>query len=98
MALLSSFTLAPTAFLHLLDLDLRTVERRPDTPNALIDTRNRLAQLLVLLSAVIPQCLGLFPDTLVLQVLDADRPCGAVEVVCDDYGVLAWPRADRELD
>lgn len=98
MALLSSFTLAPPAFFHLLDLDLRTMERRPDTPNTLIDTRNRLTQLLVLLSAVVPQCLGLFPDTLVLQVLDTDRPCGAVEVVCDDYGVLAWPRADGEFD
>ena len=74
------------------------MERRPDTPDALVDTRHRLAQLLVLLAVAVPQHLGLLPHALVLQVLDADGPCGAVDVVCDDDGVLAWPGADGELN
>jgi hypothetical protein len=74
------------------------VERRPDTPNALVDTRHRLAQLLVLLAIAVPQHLGFLSHALVLQVLDADGPCGAVDVVCDDDGVLAWPGADGELN
>lgn len=81
-----------------LDLDPRAVERRPDTPNTLVDTGDGLAQLLVLLAVAIPQHLSLFPHALVLQVLDADGPCGAVDVVGDDDGVLARPRANGELD
>src|SRR5690242_8167857 len=93
-----------TPFLHpqcpitSLDLDLRAVERRPDTPNTLVDTGDGLAQLLVLLAVAIPQHLCLFPHPLVLQVLDADGPCGAVDVVGDDDGVLARARADGELN
>lgn len=79
-------------------LNLRTVERTPNAPHALIDTADRLAQLPVLLSVAVPQHLGLLPDALVLQVLDADAPCGAVDVVCDDDRVLARARADGELD
>lgn len=74
------------------------MERRPDTPNALIDTGDGLAQLPVLLAIAIAQHLGLFPDALVLQVLDADGASGAVDVVGDDDGVLAGPWADGELD
>lgn len=80
------------------DLNLRTVERRPDAPDALVDTGDGLAELLVLLAVGVAQHLGLLADALVLQVLDADGPCGAVDVVCDDDGVLARARADGELD
>lgn len=98
MALLSHSPLPTSTSNRPLDLDLRTVERRPDTPNTLIDTHDRLAQLLVLLSIRVPQHLSLFPDALILQVLHADGSRSAVDVVCDDYGVLARPRADGELD
>lgn len=74
------------------------MERRPDTPNALIDTRDRLPELLVLLAIAIPQHLSLLAHALVLQVLDANGPCGAVDVVCDDDRVLARAWADGELD
>jgi len=79
-------------------LDLRAMERTPNAPHALIDTADGLAQLPVLLSIAVPQHLSLLPDALVLQVLDADAPCGAVDVVCDDNRVLARARADGEFD
>lgn len=79
-------------------LNLRAMERTPNAPHALIDTAYRLAELPVLLSIAVPQHLGFLPDALVLQVLNADAPCGAVDVVCDDDWVLARARADGEFD
>ena len=79
-------------------LNLRAMERTPNAPHTLIDTANRLAQLPVLLPIAVPQHLGFLPHALVLQILDADAPCGAVDVVCDDDRVLARARADGEFD
>jgi hypothetical protein len=74
------------------------VERTPDTPNALVDGGDGLAELLVLLAVRVAQHLGLFADTLVLQVLDANGALGAVDVVSNDDGVLVGPGRDGKLD
>lgn len=70
------------------------MERIPNAPHALIHTSHRLARLPVLLTSAIPQYLRLLPHALVLQVLDAYIPRRAVDVVRDDDGVVARPRAD----
>lgn len=79
-------------------LHLRSVERVPNASHALVYTGHRLAQLLVLLARAISQYLCFFPHALVLQVLYADGPRSAVEVVCDNDGVLSWPSADGDFD
>jgi hypothetical protein len=82
-----------TSYLH-----LGSVEWIPNTPHALVDTRDRLAQLPVLLAGAVPQQFRLLSDALILQVLDAYRPLGAVGVMCDDDGVVPWARAHGDLD
>lgn len=79
-------------------LDLRPMERIPNAPHALIQTRHRLAQLPILLARTIPQYLCLLPHALILQILDAYRACGAVDVLGDYDGVFPWPWADGDLD
>jgi hypothetical protein len=79
-------------------LQLGAVERIPNAPHALVDTRHRVAQLLVLLARVVPQHFCLLADALDVQVSDADGALGAVDVVCDDDGVVPRARAHVDLD
>lgn len=79
-------------------LNLRPMERIPYAPHTLIDTRYWLPNLPVLLSTAIPQQLRLLPDTLILEILDAYRPLGAIDVVCYDDWVFAWPGRHRDFD
>lgn len=51
--------------MEILYLYLATVERIPDATYALVDTRDWLAELLVLLAIRVTQQLGLFTDALV---------------------------------
>jgi hypothetical protein len=74
------------------------VERIPNAPHALIDTRHRPAQLLVLLASMIPQHLRLLADALDVQISDTDGALGAVDVACDDDGVVLRARAHVDLD
>lgn len=74
------------------------MKRVPNTPHALIDTGHRLARLPILLARAIPQNLRLFPDAIDLQILHAYRSLRAVDVVCDDNGMLPWPRADGDFN
>lgn len=74
------------------------MERIPNTPHTLVQTRHRLAQLPVLLACTIPQYLRLFPHAFVLQVPHAYRALGAVDVFGDDDGVPPWPWADGDFD
>jgi hypothetical protein len=79
-------------------LHLSPMEWIPDAPHALVDTRDGLAQLPILLARAVPQQLGLLPHTLILQVPDAYRPLGAVGVMCGDDGVAPWARAHGDFD
>jgi hypothetical protein len=62
----SSFTVFTCLLpMEILYLYLATVERIPDATYALVDTRDWLAELLVLLAIRVTQQLGLFTDALV---------------------------------
>jgi hypothetical protein len=81
-----------------LDLQLGPMERIPDTPHVLVDTRDRLAQLLVLLARVVPQHLRLLADALDVQIPDTDGALGAVDVAGDDDGMVLRARAHVDLN
>lgn len=78
--------------IEILYLYLAAMERIPDTTHTLVDTRDWLAELLVLFAVRVTQQLGLFTHALVGKVLDAYIARGAVDVVGDDYGMMLWPR------
>lgn len=72
--------------------------RRPDTPDALVDTGNRLGGALGLLAAGLLEQSGFLGDLVGLQVAHADRLFFPVDVVASDDGVLAWSRRDVDFD
>lgn len=74
------------------------MERTPNTPNALVQTRNWLSHPLQLLSARIPQQICLLLDALASQVLDAYRSLLAVDEVGYDDGMPSWPWRDCDFD
>jgi len=75
------------------------MKRIPNAPHALVETRHRPAvQLPVLLTRRVPQQLCLFPNALNLHVFDAHGALSAVDVVCDDNGVLAGPWRDAAFN
>ena len=75
------------------------MERTPDTPHALIDTRDRLARYpLVLLWARVSQQLNLFSNPLWCQVLHVDRLLVTVEIVCGNDGVVVVLSVHLDLD
>lgn len=72
--------------------------RGPDSTHTLVDTRDGLVDTLDLVSAGVPQQLGLLQDLRGLHVGDADGLLPAVDVVADHDGVLPRPRRHGELD
>lgn len=80
-------------------LDLGSVERTPDAPDALVDARNWLARNpLVLLRARVPQELHLLPYALGGQVLHVHRFLVTIEVVCGDGRVVTALPVDLNLN
>lgn len=80
-------------------LDVRTVERTPNTPNTLVDTGNGpVRNPLVLLGARVSQQLDLFPDALARQVLHIYRLLVTVDVVCGEDWVVCVLREDGDLN
>ena len=72
--------------------------RAPYTPDALVDTRHRLVQLLVLLPTCISEQLCLLSHTLCLQIPYADSSLGTVDVMCSDHRVFPRSWRDGNLD
>jgi hypothetical protein len=66
----------------------------PYSPDALIDTGDRLANLPVLLSIRIPQQLRLLPYSVIQEVLYTYASLGTVDVMCDDNRVSSGPWCD----
>jgi hypothetical protein len=78
-------------------LNLITMERTPDTPNALIDARHRLVHPLDLLTACVSESFRLITYTFTRQIPHADGPLGAVDVVCSYHWMLSWSGRDGNL-
>ncbi len=74
------------------------VVRTPDTPDALVDTRDRFGESLVLLPAELSQQLRLLQYLIRVQVPYAGGPRSAVDVMANYDGVLRRPRGYGELD
>lgn len=72
--------------------------RTPYASDTLVDARHRLAVLLRLLAARVPEELCLLENLGGVHVLDAERLLLSVDVVADDDGVFPGPRGDGHLD
>jgi len=88
------------AFPHPVPLDFEAVSmvRTPYASDTLVDTRHRLAVLLGLLSARVPEDLCPLEYLGGIHVLDALGHLLAVDVVADDDGVFPGPGRDGHLD
>lgn len=65
------------------------MEGTPYTSDTLVDTFDRLGNLLQLLSVRVPQQLCLLQNLLLLKIPYADGLVSSIDVVPDDYRVLA---------
>lgn len=74
------------------------VVRGPYASDGLVDTLHGLGGPPVLLAAAVAEDLGFLEDLIGLHVAHADRLFAAVDVLCDNNGVLGRPRRNGELD
>lgn len=72
--------------------------RTPYASDTLVDARHRLAVLLGLLAARVPEQLCLLQHLGGVHILDAEGLLLSVDVVADDDGVFPGSRGDGHLD
>ena len=72
--------------------------RRPDTSDALVDTRNGFLGALQLFAAGFLEKVRLVEDLLGLEIAHADGLFASIDIVALDDGMLVWPGRDSDFN